>query len=107
MPSFSFTGIKAIVKALLEAPGLQVDVQDCQGRTPFIEACKKGSQAIVQLLINHKVDVNETDCNGDSPLHVACANGLLIKMVELSRYERAEGSLVVKQRIIVELTFLS
>ncbi|XP_033106628.1 ankyrin repeat domain-containing protein 54-like [Anneissia japonica] len=44
---------------------------DDKGRTALHFASSKGSQAIVQLLLNHGADPNKIDVIGNTPLHLA------------------------------------
>jgi ankyrin repeat protein len=45
-----------------------------QGRTPLIYASKEGHEHIVRYLIQAGADINQTNANGWTALHVASAN---------------------------------
>jgi ankyrin repeat protein len=52
-----------------------VDVQDRQGSTPLIEACRVGFQGIASLLVHHGANVKLADKLGRTPLLFACKHG--------------------------------
>jgi ankyrin repeat protein len=43
--------------------------------SPLHAACQTGCKQIVQLLLDNKVDYNQRNKSGNTPLHVACENG--------------------------------
>jgi ankyrin repeat protein len=45
----------------------------CEGSTLHV-ASASGSDALVEMLVNFGADPNVVDCDGDTPLHWACAN---------------------------------
>lgn len=45
------------------------------GRTPLHEAAENGERHVVRYRVDHKASVNVYDINGDTPLHLALANG--------------------------------
>lgn len=67
-----------LTKALLSHPDIDVNAQNCWGKTPCHQAC--GSLIIVMikcLLADARVEVNQTDHKGRTPLWLAGANGNL------------------------------
>jgi len=46
-------------------------------QTPLHRAVKTGNAEAVQLLIKFFAEVNSIDCEGKSPLHLACQHGAL------------------------------
>ncbi|PHM08954.1 ankyrin repeat domain-containing protein [Nostoc sp. 'Peltigera malacea cyanobiont' DB3992] len=64
-----------VVKSLLSR-GAQVNVTDDEGWTPLLRAFQKsGGDEIIKILINHSANVNVRGCGGESPLHIAVAQG--------------------------------
>lgn len=58
------------------AHGCNVDAQDLQtGESPLIKLAKQGNEACVKLLIEHKADVDHSDYEGITALHVAARIG--------------------------------
>ena len=55
--------------------GADVNIQDDDGNTVLIIACKENKTEIVQLLLKNKADVNIQDDEGDTALIIACENG--------------------------------
>ncbi|XP_025909965.1 ankyrin repeat domain-containing protein 61 [Nothoprocta perdicaria] len=53
---------------LLLNNGAKVNIQDHEGRTAIHEACSGGRKEIVDLLLEHKADVNSLTRDGQSPL---------------------------------------
>jgi ankyrin repeat protein len=50
--------------------------QNNYGQTPFFDACYSGKIKNVRLLLPiNTQEINNKDYNGDTPLHIACANG--------------------------------
>ncbi|KAL4934775.1 ankyrin repeat-containing domain protein, partial [Aspergillus oleicola] len=43
------------------------------GRTPLHKACSTGSADMIELLLQHGVDVEAVDARGRTPLHIACS----------------------------------
>ncbi len=67
----AFTGDLAKVKALLEANPQCGNEKDEQGLTPLLWA---RDAAVVELLLNHKADVNVSNKDGATPLLLAAEN---------------------------------
>ncbi len=64
----------SLVKALLAAPTIDVNVQDIEGRTPLHDAVLKGDEGIVRaLLAVPTINVNLQDKRGSTPLHYAAS----------------------------------
>jgi ankyrin repeat protein len=56
----------------------EVNSWDNEGLTPFLRACKYGSNPdILQLFLEHNADVRVCDDKGNTPLHFAAENGNL------------------------------
>lgn len=71
----AYSGNTAVVKMLLDTPGIEVDSKDASGRTPLSVAASAGSVEIVKLLLDtNRVDVNTRDNAGVSPIHLATQN---------------------------------
>ena len=68
-----YNGDVEIVRLLLDS-GAQMDIQK-DGKTPLMLACEKGSDHFVQILLQHKAQVNVEDSLGNSPLTLAYNNG--------------------------------
>jgi ankyrin repeat protein len=63
-----------IKKRVLENPKI-VDSIDEKGRTALYWACRMDESDIIAFLIEHDADVNLSNQNGVSPLHLSAANG--------------------------------
>ncbi len=63
------------VQELLESNPELVATKDSNGRTPLHLAAWQGHRDAVELLLNHKSDVNARDKAGDTPLHLAAGHG--------------------------------
>ena len=44
-------------------------------QTPLHKAVRTGNAQLVKILINYFAEVNSCDCEGRSPLHMACTQG--------------------------------
>ena len=58
----------------------------CYGRTPLMNACKKGHESIAMKLIDLGADVNGKDDGGWTALYWACLNGLESIVFNLVQY---------------------
>ena len=57
--------MQGTVEVFLNFPGLKDD-QDNEGRTAFMWAAGQGADAVLQVFINHKVDMLQTEKMGGS-----------------------------------------
>ncbi|RYP24493.1 hypothetical protein DL765_000513 [Monosporascus sp. GIB2] len=74
----AWCGHDGVVKQLLAARGIEPDRTDCYGRTPLsLAAGLRGSQAMVELLLDHRRGVNPDypDKDGHTPLSWAARSG--------------------------------
>ncbi|MDF2588004.1 MAG: hypothetical protein K0S41_1845 [Anaerocolumna sp.] len=51
--------------------GINIEIEDSDGRTPLIYAVMENKEEMVTMLIDKGVNVNKQDINGYSPLHFA------------------------------------
>jgi len=58
----------AVIPLLLAHPGVDVNVKDKDGRTSFYWACCRSASCIRELLKDSRVNVNEPDTHGSTPL---------------------------------------
>jgi len=69
-------GHDSIVSILLTHPGIDVNLKENGGWTPFNSACINGSTSCVRLLLKDcRVMVNEPTYDGSTPLYGACFMG--------------------------------
>ena len=69
-------GKTEVVKLLLAAPGINVNLADSYGKTPLILASQNGRTEVVKLLLGAPgIDVNRADKDGNTPLRVASKAG--------------------------------
>ncbi len=62
--------------ALMQAPGVDLDLACGAGLTPLLYTIRYGSPVLVEALLKHGADPNKPDGAGLVPLHVAlCYNG--------------------------------
>ena len=67
-----------VIPLLLAHPGIDVNVKDGYGRTPFYFACLDGTTSCVrEMLKDSRVKVNEPANIGTTPLWYAASNGRL------------------------------
>ena len=52
--------------------GVSLDMQNCGGVTPFMQAVKLRKYKLIQYLLTSGVMANKTDNFGRTPLHFAC-----------------------------------
>ncbi|MFV0948936.1 ankyrin repeat domain-containing protein [Wolbachia endosymbiont of Nasonia giraulti] len=64
-----------VVKALLAAQGIDVNLQNQSQETPLHLAIKEGNEKIVEALLNKGADVNLRDKSESTPLHLAIKKG--------------------------------
>ncbi|KAJ2985713.1 hypothetical protein NUW58_g5388 [Xylaria curta] len=58
-----------VLKALLQCPSVDINIQDGFGNTPLSQAAGSGNFAFVQLLLSHPaIDVNLQNTDGSTPL---------------------------------------
>lgn len=58
----------------LVAKGAQIDVQDQTGTTPFLAAVGSNNEEAAVFLLNHGININETDKYGRNALHILAEN---------------------------------
>lgn len=69
-------GKEAVVEALSQAPGIQVNQAGRNGETALIVAAENGHEEFVgKLLEAEEINVNQTNDNGWTPLMIAAQNG--------------------------------
>ena len=68
------SGTLSSVSAFLDA-GMAVDVTNAEGGTALMVASESGQGYIVEELLRHKAQPNQTRPNGDTPLMLAARNG--------------------------------
>ncbi|XP_070540511.1 fibronectin type 3 and ankyrin repeat domains protein 1-like [Ptychodera flava] len=76
------------VQQILESGEVPVDVPDKYGLSPLMSAAQKGYINIVDVLIQHRADVNFQNDSGKNALMLACFAGQL----EVVKTLRAEGA---------------
>lgn len=64
-----------VVKALLSAGDVNVNITDGQGNTPLIEAARFGHNEIVRTLIARGAALEGKNLSGDTALSLATTNG--------------------------------
>lgn len=62
------------VERIIEAGGVDVNMQDAGGLTLLMRACRKGHSRVVQYLCHKGADINLQDKQGYSALTHAAAN---------------------------------
>jgi hypothetical protein len=63
-----------MMKILLAKPGINVDLQDVSGRTPFYHACANQFGKVIKLLLAFNCDIGIQDIKGKTVLHM-CSGG--------------------------------
>lgn len=61
-------------KYLLECPKINIELADCCGYTPFLQASRYGCLDILRLLYEHDANPLSTTINGHNALHLASCN---------------------------------
>ena len=74
--------LKELVKMFKTNDAYNINVRNCQKRTPLHTACEKRKERCVEILLRAGADVNVQDCMGKTPLHFAC-EGLKSSTVQL------------------------
>nr|QGW67308.1 secrectory protein [Plasmodiophora brassicae] len=65
----AYEGEEAVVAALLDLPGINVNARDSLGRTPLHYAARHGHEEVVKMLLNAPgVDITAADNSNESPL---------------------------------------
>jgi len=78
----------AVIPLLLAHPGINVNVKDMFGQTPFYFACSDGNPTCVrEMLKDSRVKEDESDDGGETPLRCAACDGHL----EVIRWWIASG----------------
>ena len=70
-------GSDIVVSILLIHPGVDVNLKNNHGRTPFMIACDGHTSCVRELLKDSRVKVNEPNNNRYTPLWIAARNGHL------------------------------
>ena len=66
------------LKNMLHITGANVNHQDAEGNTPLILACKHDHLDLVKVLVQvEEVEINLANFNGETALHVACADHMI------------------------------
>ena len=94
------TGSLDIVRLLTSQPGIDVNLPNTHGDSPFLVACDTGRLGIVQYLLELPgVDVNQPNAsNGATPLHCACGSGHLGVVDLLLKHPRVDVAAVTRVR---------
>jgi len=66
-----------VIPLLLAHPGIDVNVKDTFGDTPFLYACSGSPSCVLEMLKDSRVKVNERDNRGPTPLWWAAGYGHL------------------------------
>ena len=64
-----------IIREILQLTKLNLETKDQLGLTPLLFAVLNNYYPVVKFLIESGANVKATDNNGDTALHIACANG--------------------------------
>ncbi|KAL8881649.1 MAG: hypothetical protein Q9198_001185 [Flavoplaca austrocitrina] len=89
----AMNGHAQVVKYLLQANDVEIDVCDVYGRAPLSWACDKGFIDVVKVLLStNMVWTTRSDLMGKSPRSRAAANGHNDIVKLLDSYEKARGS---------------
>ncbi len=65
-------GKTQLLSFLLKRKGLDINAQNCSGRTALHLAAHTLREEIVDMLQEAGADANILDCCGDAPMHLAC-----------------------------------
>ena len=70
-----FSSIKTnnlkLLKELLEK-GININIQNKKKKTPLMKSIEKENYDAMIILLNYNCDINLTEKNGNSALHIAC-----------------------------------
>ena len=92
----AYFGITGKAKRLIEQ-GANVDENDnCLGITPLHCAVHQGQEEMVELLLEHKANINATCKKGNSALHMAASKGHR-KIIRILLYQRINSRTVNHQ----------
>jgi len=64
-----------VVERLLQVEKIEIALRDNQKSTALHEACKSGTEKIVELLLKSGANILATDSDDVTPLHIACREG--------------------------------
>ena len=67
----------AVIPLLLAYPGINVNLKDIDEQTPFYWACAGFASCVREILKDSRVEVNEPDNDGSTPLYLAAFDGRL------------------------------
>lgn len=59
------------IEQLLAMPGIEIDLQDCEGYTPLMMAAKKGAVKTIELLIQAGADIHKKNSSGLNAKEIA------------------------------------
>jgi len=77
----------AVIPLLLAYPGINVNLKDIDEQTPFYWACAGFASCVREILKDSRVEVNEPDNDGSTPLYLAAFDGRL----DISKWWIASG----------------
>ncbi|XP_067660904.1 ankyrin repeat domain-containing protein 50-like [Haliotis asinina] len=70
-----FAGHSDIVKYILSLNSVNINSRGWKGRTPVMVAAERGHKEVVELLVNHGVNLSLCKRSGSNILHLACCVG--------------------------------
>ena len=65
------------VKLLIEKCHVKCDLHNRKGQRPFHKAIATGDLASVEVFLENEVDIQQSDSNGNAPIHIACQHSRL------------------------------
>lgn len=64
-----------LIERITKIPGVNINAQDAEGRTPFMNAIVQQDHSMMNALRNAGADIYVTDYKGNTPLHRIAENG--------------------------------